>query len=223
MGCIAEGREGLGLSRSKDFCKRIEPRATPDRHIRQMGNESADRIQFEWLALRCQTGDPEAFADLIAVMERPLLYYATSLTGNQDAALDVLQDVWLKVVRGIRRLKDPGSLKPWLYAIAHGVAVDRIRRDYKRDKAEQGQLDDAFNIDEPSFSDEDATAIRDALSRLSIKHREVLVLHFLQDLSILEIANVVGCSEGTVKSRIHYAKRQMKQILEGVKHATAIE
>jgi|HubBroStandDraft_2_1064218.scaffolds.fasta_scaffold365133_2 RNA polymerase sigma-70 factor (ECF subfamily) len=188
-----------------------------------MAKEDNDRVQFEWLALRCQSGDPEAFADLIAVMEKPLLYYATSLTGKQDAALDVLQDVWLKVVRGIRRLKDPGSLKPWLYAITHGVAVDRIRRNYRRDKAEQAQVDDALNIDEQSFDEEDATAIRDALSRLGVKHREVLVLHFLKDLSILEIANVIGCSEGTVKSRIHYAKRQMKQILEGVKYGTAIE
>jgi RNA polymerase sigma-70 factor, ECF subfamily len=188
-----------------------------------MANECTDRIQFEWLVLRCQTDDPDAFTDLIAVMERPLLYYATSITGNQDAALDVLQDVWLKVVRGIRRLKDPGSLKPWLYAITHGVAVDRIRRGYRRDKAEQAQLDDSFNIEEPSFDKEDAIAIHHALSRLGVKHREVLVLHFLQDLSIQEIANVVSCSEGTVKSRIHYAKRQMKQILEGVKHGTAIQ
>lgn len=186
-----------------------------------MANEGNDRVQFEWLALRCQMGDPAAFADLIAVTERPLLYYATSLTRNQDAALDVLQDVWLKVVRGIRSLKDPGSLKPWLYAITHRVAVDRIRRDYKRDKAEEALLEDAFSVDEPSFDEEDAIAIRDALSRLGVKHREVLVLHFLHDLSILEIANVVGCSEGTVKSRIHYAKRQLKQILEGVKNGTA--
>jgi RNA polymerase sigma-70 factor, ECF subfamily len=188
-----------------------------------MANESKDRLQFEWLALRCQTGEPEAFADLIAVMEKPLLYYTTSLIGNQDTALDVLQDVWLKMVHGIRKLRDPGSLKPWLYAITHGVAVDRIRRDYKRDKAEQARLDESFELEEPSFDEEDATAIRDALNRLGVKHREVLVLHFLQDLSIQEIANVVGCSEGTVKSRIHYAKRQMKQILEGVKHDTAIQ
>lgn len=188
-----------------------------------MVNESTDSIHFEWLALRCQTGDPTGFTDLIAVMERPLLYYATSLTGNQDAALDVLQDVWLKVVRGIRRLKDPGSLKPWLYAITHGVAVDRIRRDYRRDKVEQAQLDGTLKIDEPSFAKEDAIEVHHALSRLGVKHREVLVLHFLQDLSILEIADVVGCSEGTVKSRIHYAKRQLKQILEGVKHGTTTE
>jgi RNA polymerase sigma-70 factor, ECF subfamily len=185
-----------------------------------MADERRDRVQFEWLALRCQAGDSAAFADLLAVMERPLLYYATSLTGNQDAALDVLQDVWVKVVRGIRTLKDPGSLKPWLYAITHGVTVDRIRRDYRRDKAEQAHLDDAFRMEEPSFENEDAETIRDGLERLGVKHREVLVLHFLEDLSIAEIAGVVGCSEGTVKSRIHYAKRQLKQILEGVKHGT---
>ena len=188
-----------------------------------MVNESEDRLQFGWLALRCQMGDPAAFADLIAVMERPLLYYAASLTGNQDAALDVLQDVWLKVLRGIRKLKDPASLKPWLYAITHGVAVDRIRRQYKRDKAEQSQLDDVLNVQEPTFDEQDAAAIHEALSRLGVKHREVLVLHFLQDLSIQEIATVVGCSEGTVKSRIHYAKRQLKQILEGVNYGTAIK
>ena len=68
-----------------------------------------------------------------------------------------------------------------------------------------------------------STAIHDGLGRLDVKHREVLVLHFLQDLSIQEIANVVGCSEGTVKSRIHYAKRQMKQILEGVKYDTTMQ
>jgi RNA polymerase sigma-70 factor, ECF subfamily len=186
-----------------------------------MANEGNDRLRFEWLALRCQAGEPGAFGDLIAVMERPLLCYATSLTGNQDAALDVMQEVWIRVVRNIRGLRAPGSLKPWLYAVTHGVAVDRIRRDYSRDKAEQAQLDDAFSIDEPGFDEEDAIAVRDALSRLGVKHREVLVLHFLRDLSIQEIAGVVGCSEGTVKSRIHYAKRQLRQILEGVNYGTA--
>lgn len=188
-----------------------------------MTNECKDRVLFEWLALRCQANDPAAFQDLIAAMERPLLYYATSLTGNQDTALDVLQDVWIKVVRGIRTLKSPSSLKPWLYTITHGVAVDRIRRDYARDKAEQAELDDRLKLEEPSFDEEDAAAVHTALSRLGIKHREVLALHFLEDLSIAEIASVVGASEGTVKSRIHYAKRQLKQILEGEEHGTAIE
>ena len=84
-----------------------------------MDNEN--RARFEWIALRCQSGEMSAFEDLIAVMERPLLYYATSLIGNQDGGLDVLQDVWIKVLHGIRTLKDPGSLRSWLYAITHGL------------------------------------------------------------------------------------------------------
>ncbi len=185
-----------------------------------MPPESANRLQFEWLALRCQSGEPGSFEDLIAVMERPLLYYAMSLTGTQDSALDVLQEVWIKTFRGIRKLKDRGSLRSWLYSITHGIAVDRIRKNYSREQAEMGQLEDFQEADEPSFANEDAAAVHQALSQIGIKHREVLVLHFLEDLSIAEIAEVVGCTDGTVKSRIHYAKKAMQEILRGVNHGT---
>jgi len=149
------------------------------------------------------------------VMERPLLYYATSITGNPDSGLDVLQDVWIKALRGIRTLKEPGSLRSWLYSITHGIAVDRIRKNYSRERVEKIQLEDFEEADEPSFAEEDAEAVHQALSQIGIKHREVLVLHFMEDLSMAEIAEVVGCSEGTVKSRMHYAKRAMKEILSG--------
>jgi RNA polymerase sigma-70 factor (ECF subfamily) len=161
-----------------------------------MNNEV--RMQYEWLALRCQAGDAGAFEDLIAVMERPLLYYATSLTGNPDSALDVLQEVWIRAFRGIRKLKDPGSLRSWLYSIAHGIAVDRIRKNYAREQAEKVQFEDFQEAEEPTFAYEDAAAIHQALGEIGLKHREVLVLHFLEDLSMAEIATVVGCSEGTV-------------------------
>jgi RNA polymerase sigma-70 factor (ECF subfamily) len=185
-----------------------------------MPTVTENQAWYEWLALRCQSGEPGALEDLIAVMERPLLYYAMSLTGAQDSALDVLQEVWIKTLRGIRKLNDPGALRPWLYSITHGVAVDRIRRDYSRDKAELAQLRDFIEAEEPTFADEDASAVHQALSQLGVKHREVLVLHFLQDLSIAEIAKVIACSEGTVKSRVHYAKHAMKSILEGANHGT---
>lgn len=185
-----------------------------------MPNETEDLVRYEWLALRCQSGDHGAFEDLIAVMERPLLYYAMSLTGNQDSALDVLQDVWVKVLRGIRKLKNPDALRPWLYAITHAVAVDRIRRNYSREKAERAQIEEFNEAEEPSFAEEDPDDVHLALAQLGVKHREALVLHFLQDLSIADIASVVGCSEGTVKSRIHYAKQKLKEILTGVNHGT---
>lgn len=174
-----------------------------------------NQTRYEWIALRCQSGEIGAFEDLIAVMERPLLYYATSLTGNPDSALDVLQDVWIRVFRSIGKLKDPGALRSWMYTVTHGIAVDRIRRNSVREQAEEAQFEGFEEAEEPSFADEDAAALHQALNEIGLKHREVLVLHFLEDLSIAEIASIVGCSEGTVKSRMHYAKRAMKEILKG--------
>ncbi|MGD1107673.1 MAG: RNA polymerase sigma factor [Terracidiphilus sp.] len=182
--------------------------------------KSKDRAPYEWLALRCQSGEKGALEDLIAVMERPLLYYAASLTGSTDNALDVLQEVWIKAFRGIRKLRDPGALRSWLYSIVHGIAVDRIRKSYSREQAEKVQYDDFQEAEEPSFAEEDAAAVHVALSQIGLRHREVLVLHFLEDLSLAEIAAVVGCSEGTVKSRIHYAKQAMKEILRGGGYGT---
>lgn len=171
------------------------------------------RTQDEWIALRCQSGEPSGFEDLVAVTERPLVYYAAKLTGNVEAALDVLQDVWVKVFRGIRGLKNPASLRPWLYRITRGIAVDRIRRNSARERAEEVHLAAFQESADPSFAVEDSAALHQALNELSFEHREVLVLHFLEDFTVAEIAEVVGCSEGTVKSRLHYAKRSMKEIL----------
>lgn len=137
------------------------------------------------------------------MMERPLLYYATKVTGNEEGAPDVLQEVGVKAFRGIRRLKDPGSLRPWLYRITHGIAVDRIRRNISRERAEEVLIEEFQESAEPSFAEEDSAALHQALDEIGPKHREVLVLHFLEDFSMTEIAEVVGCSEGTVKSRIH--------------------
>jgi len=171
------------------------------------------RTQDEWMALRCQSGEAGAFEDLVAVMERPLLYYASKLTGSTEAALDVLQDVWMKAFRGIRGLKDPGSVRPWLYRMAHGIAVDRIRRNSSRERAEEAQRAELQELAEPSFAAEDSAALHQALNEIGFEHRAVLTLYFLEDFSVAEIAEVVGCSQGTVKSRLHYAKRAMKEIL----------
>lgn len=178
------------------------------------------RTKDEWIALRCQAGEPGGFEDLVALMERPLLYYATKLVGNAEAALDVLQDVWIKVFRDIRGLKDPRSLRPWLYRITHGISVDGLRRNNSRERAEEARLTTFEESAEPVFSEEDASALHAALDQIGLKHREVLVLHFLEDFSLPEIAGVVGCSEGTVKSRIHYAKKAMKEILSGGGYGT---
>ena len=166
------------------------------------------------MALRCQSGEPGAFEDLVAEMERPLLYYAAKLLGNEERALDALQDVWMRVFRGIRKLQDAGAVRPWLYRITYGMAIDRIRKDSSRRHAEEGAAEGFAENAELSFDGADAAAVHAALDALDLAHREVLVLHFLEDFSVAEIAGVIGCPEGTVKSRIHHAKKAMKGILQ---------
>jgi RNA polymerase sigma-70 factor (ECF subfamily) len=175
--------------------------------------DRANREQDEWLALRCQSGEPEAFEDLVDTMERPLLYYAAKLLGNEQRAADALQDVWIRAFRGIRKLKDPGSLRPWLYRITYGIAIDRIRHDSSRARAEEIHFEQFQETADVTFDDEDVAAVHRALDELDLRHREVLVLHFLEDFPVAEIAAVVGCPEGTVKSRIYHAKKAMKELL----------
>jgi RNA polymerase sigma-70 factor, ECF subfamily len=175
--------------------------------------DTADRARDEWLALRCQSGESDAFADLVHTMERPLLYYATKLLGNEQRAVDVLQDVWIRVFSGIRRLKDPGSLRSWLYRITYGIAIDRIRRDTSRERAEDFLSELFEEASDLSFDNDDADAVHRALDEMELRHREVLVLHFIEDFPVAEVAAVIGCPEGTVKSRIYHAKKAMKEIL----------
>lgn len=177
----------------------------------------------EYLALACRQGRPEAFAELVREMERPLLYYLTKLLGDDQRAPDVLQEVWLQAVRTIGRLENPRRLRPWLYRIAHGLVVDRIRRDASRARIERERALPADAVEDPfaePFAAEDAAAVHRALDRIDVKHREVLVLHFLEDMPLADIAAVVDCPVGTVKSRVFHAKRALVEMLRGGGHGT---
>lgn len=177
-------------------------------------DRSTDRARDELLALRCRSGDPDAFRELIAAYERPLRYYLLKTLGNEDRAYDVLQELWLHVFRGIRQLVEPAALRVWLYRAAHGLAVDQIRRRYVRQAAEQERALVEDVARDPEFTQVDAHAIHRALDELEPAQREVLVLFFLEDLSLEDIADVVECPAGTVKSRLHYAKRALADVLK---------
>jgi RNA polymerase sigma-70 factor (ECF subfamily) len=173
------------------------------------------RLYEQVLVLRCQTGDETAFAQLVERYGPRLRYYLQKVFGRRDGAEDAWQDVWFIVFRKLRDLADPGAFTPWLYRIAqrraHGVL--RKRRPSCRPMEEAEQLPDP-GAEAPDFSPEDGQRIHAALDELSLEHREVLVLRFLEDMAYEEIAAVTGCPIGTVKSRLWYAKRILRRILE---------
>jgi RNA polymerase sigma-70 factor, ECF subfamily len=181
--------------------------------------DTKTRLRDEWLALRCQSNTPGAYEELVRTMEKPLLYYAIRLAGNHDRALDILQETWIRALRGIPKLKDPGSIRPWLYKVAHGVAVDHIRQRKVQERAEEVEVQEFNSGETEDLSVEDVAAIHAALDDLQAHHREVLTLYFLEQFSIGEIAEITGCPAGTVKSRLHHAKKNMRTILSGGTYA----
>ncbi|MHB0961063.1 MAG: RNA polymerase sigma factor [Pirellulaceae bacterium] len=180
----------------------------------------ADQILCEMLVLRCQRRDPGAAGELVAFFEKPLLYYLRRLVRSEDDAWDLLQDTWISAFRALPRLRDARALPAFLYRTARNHALARMRhreadsRLYAAVDASQSSTEP-----EPTFAFEEAAAVHAGLDKLSLTHREVLTLFFLQDLSIAEIATVLGIPPGTVKSRLHHAKKSLRAVLwEGANH-----
>lgn len=179
---------------------------------------SPTRVRDEWIALRCQLGEPEAFRELVAELEPPLMYFASKLLGSDRDAPDVVQEVWLNAFGKIRRLREPGALRPWLYQLTRSIAVSRLRSDVARERREA-----VVGLEAPDESDDtedadwlagDASRLHRELDRLSLEQREVLTLFFIEDLSIEEVATIVQAPSGTVKSRLFHAKQRLRQALE---------
>ena len=176
--------------------------------------EELERIGEQILVLKAQRGSAEAFRALVDRYERPLLYFIRRIVGSRDHALDALQDVWLTVFRRMRGLRSPAAFRVWLYKIARDKAVDLVRHQYRQEELheEARELHSGNHVveDDEQALLENAELVHRALQAVSLKHREVLTLRFLEDLSLEEIAQILGCQLGTVKSRLHYAKQALR-------------
>lgn len=177
-----------------------------------------DEILQRVLVLKCQTGDAGALEELYLRHNVRLGYYLRRLLDGDDAAAaDVQQDVWLTVFRKIARLKAADAFTVWLFRIARTRALDRLKAANAsatlESDAPPGTFEEAADP-EPEFSSDDAAAIHAGLARINHAHRDVLLLRFMEDLTYEQIAEVIGCPFGTVASRVSYAKKALRRELE---------
>jgi RNA polymerase sigma-70 factor, ECF subfamily len=176
--------------------------------------QSERERERQWV-LAARRRDPAAFRRLVDAYERRLLYFLLRFVQGAEDALDVLQDVWLTVYRRLPALRAPEAFRVWLYQIAHDKAVSHVRGQRRQARArEELQELRAAEPEEAVPAAESAELVHRALQLLSLEHREVLTLHFLEDLRLEEIAEVLRCPLGTVKSRLHYAKQALRQEVE---------
>jgi RNA polymerase sigma factor (sigma-70 family) len=172
----------------------------------------------ELLVIRCQLGEPDAFDALVLRWHTPLSRYIKGLLPSDNLADDVTQEVWLGILRGLPRLREPAALAPWIFGIARRSVMTRLRTRYAAAvEIQVDSLDTLEGATEGATTDEDVfdwARVEQQLSRLPVIDREVLVLFYLKEMSLQQIAALLAIPTGTVKSRLHRARTQLRAWLE---------
>ena len=180
-------------------------------------NPEIDALADELLAVRCQLGEAAGFDALIERWHAPLWKYVRRLVDDDEAAADTSQDVWLRVLRALPRLRDPSRLRAWRFGIARRTVMDRLRRRYAEPEEmslDSGDADGTSTDDDlPEITDEDLGRMHDALARMPLIERDVLVLFYLQELTVRQLAEVLDVPVGTVKSRLFRARQMLRREL----------
>ncbi len=171
-------------------------------------------IHEELLVLRCQVGDSRAFEELVARWQPRLWRYARQLTGDHDLAWDAIQNTWMAIISAIEKLEDPARFRPWAYRIISHKCADCGRRQ-KRDHSLSAKHAERMTQSLNHADIQDKTDwVHHALSQLPHNARALLTLRYLEDFSIVEMAEILEIPQGTVKSRLWDARNRLKNVLE---------
>ena len=169
------------------------------------------------ILLQCKQRKDEGFRTLIGLYERPLFYYLRRFTDREEDAWDALQEAWIKVLRSIPNVKSAETLTPWLYRVVRNTMIDHQRRDRHWEPLpednEAGAIADE-TARQDSLDSETAEEVHWGLAKLASAEREVLTLFYLEEFQTQEIAEITGLPLGTIKSRLHRARVNLRAILE---------
>jgi len=177
---------------------------------------SRSQVADEWLVLAAQAGEVDAFERLAERWHPRLLRHARRLTLDAEGADEAVQDAWVAVARGLRKLSDPARFGPWALRITGRRCADWIGR-RQRIRRRSTQLDAAAAAAAPARRDDpDASLarVRDALRLLGADQRLLLALFYVDGLSVAQIAGTLGIPPGTVKSRLFHARERLRAAVE---------
>ena len=176
---------------------------------------------------RVQAGDVAAFDQLILKYRERLYSIIYNLCSNREDAADLTQETFIKAFSSIKRFKGKSSFYTWLYRIAVNSTLSYLKRNRMRlffsfeninEEISSSEIVEALSIkvksDKTALINELQEKLNEALQKLSDKHRTVVVLYEIEGLSHHDISNVMECSVGTVRSRLHYAKQQLQAYLK---------
>lgn len=173
------------------------------------------------LVVRCQLGEPDALDQLVVDWHPALFRYVASFVAEPRDAGDICQSAWVGVLRGLPALKERGAFAPWFFGIARRSAFEWMRQRYRRAPEtawpEDDEPEDAGAASDESLAVETA-ALEAGLQSLAPLEREVVLLHYFEELTIDDITGLIGAPAGTIKSRLHRARRKLRAQLRGPSH-----
>jgi len=182
--------------------------------------QTPGRALDEYLVSLSQAGSTDALDGLARRWTPRLLRYATRVLGGSgdsaEAARDVVQETWIGAIRGLRGLRDPAQFPAWIYGIATRKCADVIRANTRRRRLDARVEADDMGRQMTSVTSEEQIDLATAIRGLPPIHRAAVHLFYREELSVEEIASVLGIPAGTVKSRLHHARETLKRQLGAV-------
>ena len=193
-----------------------------------------ERTEALLIADLCE-GDETALAPLVEKYKRMVYRLAMQMTKNHADADDVMQETFIKVYRSIRTFRKEAAFETWLYRIAVNEALNFVKR---RERQRESTLETTSEAEYEAITRYRAQIANDphihaekaelrhhvtaAVNNLSLKHRTVVILHEFEGLTHAEIASILNCSEGTVRSRLHYARKKLRTLLKSYVDASDV-
>lgn len=176
----------------------------------------------DWeLVQKCQAGETSAFQELVSRYHQKVYMVILGLLRHREDALEVAQETFFRAYRKINSFQGGSSFYTWIYRIAVNISIDAQRRQ-KRNPLDfrasmDGVLDAQNEVARDPFSDVHDRELREnlvkAINDLTPEHKAVIVLRTIDGLSYKDIGEILGCSEGTVMSRLHYARKKLQDKL----------
>lgn len=165
-----------------------------------------------------RSGDPSAWSTLFRRYQLPLYAYVFELVHDRETSFDIVQETFVNAVRHIGGLRSNEKFGSWIFGIAHQKCIQHWRRQNResllRDELEECPETHDPGPDELLVREEREAEFMKLLERLSLEQRSAFILYFIEDFSIEEIAGITHVQPGTVKSRLHYARRALRKLME---------